>query len=65
LSVLKEIKTPFEDTISGKAITIHFDSETEEAFATDKETKRVPEAVLTYWYVWYAFHPDTDIFKGK
>jgi hypothetical protein len=64
LSVLKEIKTPFEDTVSGKAITIHFDRETEEAFATDKEKKRVP-AVLTYWYVWYAFHPETTIFKKE
>jgi hypothetical protein len=64
VSVLKKMKTPFEDTVSGQKITVHFDSDTEEAFATDKEKNRVP-GVLTYWYVWNAFHPDTTVFKGE
>lgn len=64
VSVLKKIKTPFEDTVSGQKITVHFEGDTEEAFATDKDEKRVP-GVLTYWYVWYAFHPDTKIFKSE
>jgi hypothetical protein len=65
LSVIRKIKTPFEDTVSGKAIMIHFDSETQEAFATDREENRLPSAVLTYWYVWYAFNPETEIFKEE
>ncbi len=64
LTELKKLKPPLEDIVAGKKIFIHFDKETEEAFAKDKEGKRL-ESILTYWYVWHAFHPDSAIYKAK
>ncbi|MBI5344807.1 MAG: DUF3179 domain-containing protein [Deltaproteobacteria bacterium] len=62
-SVLREMKAPFDDSISGHNITIHFDRESEEAYATEKE-RRLPGTV-SYWFVWYSFHHDTPIYREK
>ncbi len=59
-SVLRKIKAPFDDAILGHNITIHFDRESEEAYATEKN-RRLPGTV-SYWFVWYSFHPDTAIY---
>lgn len=62
-SVLRRIKAPLDDAISGHNITIHFDRESEEAYATETE-RRLPSAV-SCWFVWYSFHPDTSINREK
>lgn len=61
LSVLRNIKTPFDDEISGHNITIHFDRESEEAYVTEKERRL--NGTVSYWFVWYSFHPDTSVFR--
>lgn len=61
-SILRKIKTPFNDTISGKTVTIHFDRESEEAYVTDKDMKRLP-GIVSYWFVWYSFNSDTSVFR--
>ncbi|MBI5467837.1 MAG: DUF3179 domain-containing protein [Deltaproteobacteria bacterium] len=62
-SVLRKIKAPFNDTVSGHNITIHFDRESEEAYATEKERRL--NGTVSYWFVWYSFHPDTSIYREK
>ncbi len=63
-SVLKGSVDPITDTISGEEIRIHFDKNSEEAYATFKDGSRLV-GMVSYWFVWSAFYQDTDIFKGR
>jgi len=60
-STLRKIKAPFDDAISGHNITIYFDRESEEAYATEKNRRLL--GTVSYWFVWYSFHPDTAIYR--
>lgn len=62
-SVLRKIDAPFDDAVSGHDITVHFDGGSEEAYATEKG-RRLPGTV-SYWFVWYSFHPETSIYGVK
>lgn len=63
-SVLKRSDLPVKDIISGKKIEVHFDPESEEAYATDPTGKKV-EGMVSYWFAWHSFHPETKIYKSE
>jgi hypothetical protein len=47
-----------------QAITIHFNSQTHSASITDAGGKPLP-SVMAYWFAWFAFHPDTQVFVAS
>lgn len=51
----------FEDTFQKKKFTIKYYPESKSAEILDAEGKQVP-AVTNFWFAWYAFHPDTEVF---
>ena len=53
-----------KDQINGKAIQVHYNDESKTAFITDKQGKPIP-SIVGFWFAWYAFHPDTQIFQAK
>lgn len=58
----------FDDVINGRPLTIHWDPAAQSAFATmhaenRAETEVLP-TVIAYWFAWYAFHPETLVFKA-
>lgn len=59
---LKRAPSPLGDTISKSAVNIYFDSASGEAYVTDKDGTQLP-SLVTYWFVWYGFYPDTEIYK--
>ena len=61
---LRNIETPVRDTISGQKVLVYFDKDSEEAYVTDESGKRLP-TLVSYWFVWSSFHPDTKIFKER
>lgn len=61
-SVLKKSDLPVKDTVGGKEIEVHFDPESEEAYATGPEGERI-EGVVSYWFAWHSFHSETGIYK--
>jgi len=61
-SILKKRPSPVEDTLAGERLTIYFDKGSEEAYARLSSGKRLP-GLVSYWFVWYSFHPETSIFK--
>jgi hypothetical protein len=63
-SVLKDLKGPITDIVSGKKIRIHFDKSSEEAYATFEDGSRLT-GLVSYWFVWSSFNPDTDVFKAR
>lgn len=62
LFVLPDSKTKvIQEEIEGTTVQIHNDRSSESAYVTDADGNMLP-AVSTYWFAWYAFHPDTELF---
>ncbi len=55
-------KSPIEDVLNGQALRIEFDSRSQTAMIYDKNGKALP-TVVGFWFAWYAFHPETKIFR--
>jgi len=52
------------DTVNGKVFTIHWNKEERAAYITGEDGSIVP-SVQSYWFAWYAFHPETEVFSGE
>lgn len=63
-SELARAKSDVADTLGGTRYRIHFDEENQSARIEDEQGKPLP-AVTAYWFAWYAFHPDTRVFKAQ
>jgi uncharacterized protein DUF3179 len=63
-SRLKKQAPSFEDDIAGQKIVLHFDRNSENAFATTESGAQVP-AMVTFWFAWVDFYPDTQVFRGS
>lgn len=53
-----------EDAVNAQPVSVHYDSRHRSASAFDRNGKLLP-GVRTFWFAWYAFHPDTEVFTGK
>lgn len=60
-SVLSKKKSPVEDKIDGKKLVIYFDKESH-SVSVETEAEDITFFTL-FWFAWYAFHPETEIFK--
>ena len=61
---LAKTESPVEDVVNGQPLRIEFDSQSQTAMIYDKKGKALP-AVVGFWFAWYAFHPETEIFNGN
>jgi hypothetical protein len=52
------------DTLGGRAIEVRFDAEHQTGVVFDNAGHEIP-SVIVYWFAWYAFHTDTDVFVAK
>lgn len=63
----KELKkydqASFTDTIANKEITIEWQEDEQYARALDSNGEEIT-TVIVYWFAWYAFHSDTEIFTA-
>ncbi len=53
-----------KDTISGETITIQWDEKNKTAVVQDVQGSPIPY-VVSFWYAWYNFHPDTEIYRKE
>ncbi len=60
---LKKVKGPFIDRINGQKVRIHFNPRALSASVTDADGRPMP-SVTAFWFAWYAFHPDTQVFQA-
>lgn len=51
----------FDDTIGGVPLTILWDQEASSAMALDENNTVLP-TIQGFWFAWYAFHPDTEVY---
>lgn len=54
-------KAPIVDKLNGVQIQISYDAMSKTAQVTDSDGRILP-TIDTYWYAWFAFHPETDIY---
>jgi len=55
-------ENPMQDEFAGKILIVRFDEEARSVRVTDRRSNPIPTNVL-YWFAWYAFHPDTEVFS--
>lgn len=53
----------FVDSVNGRSFTIHWNKQEQSGYMTDEDGVVVP-VVQSYWFAWYAFHPETKVFTG-
>ncbi len=52
------------DTFAGQPVEIRFDAAQETASAYDADGNLLP-AVRAYWFAWYGFYPDTEVYQAE
>ncbi len=60
-SELRKTDGILDDNFEGRAIQVHYDKASESAWITDKKGEKLV-ATSMYWFAWYAFHPETEVF---
>lgn len=62
-SELLRAGTPLTETMGGETVRIEFDAEHQTGRILDAQGRELP-AVMAYWFAWFAFHPETEIFRA-
>ena len=60
---LKTVSSPLADRVNGRRVTVRFNAATRSGSVVDDDGKPFP-SVTAFWFAWYAFHPDTLVFKA-
>ncbi len=63
-SELSKASSPLRDTVNGIPMVIHFDMETLSGRVEDMNGKPYP-VLSAYWFAWFAFHPETEVFEVR
>ena len=62
---LAKIKTTtLKDKFAGQQLSLEFDAENRDGQVKDASGKIIT-SVNTFWFAWYAFHPDGEVYKFK
>lgn len=56
-------KAQFDYSFDNASYKIHWDSENQSAWVTDEDGQTLASTLL-FWFAWYAFFPDTQVFSG-
>jgi len=61
---LARASAPFDDTIGGQRVRIEFDGLHRTGRVRDTAGRELA-SVIAFWFAWYAFHPDTEVFVAS
>lgn len=64
LSELARAGSTIEEEIRGRRVTVRYDEPDRTAEIFDANGERLP-GVVAYWFAWYAFHPETEVFRAR
>lgn len=53
-----------EDSVNGERLQILWDPDSESAEIRDRDGNDYP-STIGFWFAWYAFYPDTEVFKAS
>jgi hypothetical protein len=60
LEKLKDGK--LKDQFQGQELVINFNKDSRSATISNQQGEQLP-ALTTFWFAWYAFHPETEVYK--
>jgi hypothetical protein len=64
-SELKKLKGKvLEDSFEGQELKITYNSQAQSAEILDENGKQIP-AVTNFWFAWFAFNPETEVYEYK
>lgn len=55
---------PLQANYQGKPVTVHYSEAHQTARVLDASGNEIP-TMIAFWFAWYAFHPETDVFEGQ
>lgn len=55
---------PFTDRLGERDIVVHYDAAHASAEVRTPEGQALP-STIAYWFAWYAFHPDTEVYRHE
>lgn len=53
------------DNFAGRTLRINIDFNNKDGQVVDARTNQVVNSVNSYWFAWYAFHPNTNIYVAQ
>ena len=59
---LAKVQSPLHDSFGGRNLVVAFDASTRSGEIRDSTGKPLP-SINSFWFAWYAFHPETDVYK--
>lgn len=60
---LEKSDGPVRDRLGERTVTVTYDRRHRTATAVDDDGNPLP-AMVAYWFAWYAFHPDTAVYRA-
>jgi hypothetical protein len=63
VSELLRASLPVEETVAGQTLRVEYDDVHQSGRILDGEGTEL-SAVMAYWFAWFAFHPQTEIYRA-
>ncbi len=63
-SELANASAEFEDVVGGKKVRVVWSAESQSAYVLDSKGQQLP-SVSAYWFAWFSFHPQTQIYRAN
>lgn len=61
---LKSGPDTFDDEFQQVGFSVHYDHRNQTARVVGRDGRELP-TLVAFWFAWYAFHPDTEIYKAE
>lgn len=61
---LAKSPSEFRDVVNGEPVIVRFDAGHRTGSVFDGKGQELP-TVIAFWFAWYGFHPDTEIYRAK
>ena len=60
----KRGRASFTDEVGGQKLVVFWNEESKTAYIENEQETVLP-STIGFWFAWYTFHPETDVFKGS
>lgn len=62
-SELERTQTPFTDRIGERSVRVEYDAAHRSGRVFDADGQEIP-SLIGFWFAWYAFHPETEVYTA-
>ena len=60
----KQGRASFTDEVGGQKLVVFWNEESKTAYIENEQETVLP-STIGFWFAWYTFHPETDVFKAS